>query len=431
MDNIMNNPILVKLQEFGQKLGSNKFLSALQAGMMGSMAVIMVGAIATIICVVGPMLGLFENGSEIYKILYLPYTYTMDCITLWIVVGIGYNYAKQLKMKSPLLVAIDCLVVFMLVAGGQLVTTEAGGTAMSNSFFGATGMFASFIIVFVVVQIEHFCAVKNIRIKMPDVCPPSLQNSFNAILPLFFSVVIVYGANLAILLPTNGQLNLCSAIMAVLAAPLSALTSVPGMFVIGFFALLMWVFGIHGTMIVYSVLMASMMEATAYNVAAYQAGGIEALKFFPVALFGQLAIAGGTGNTLSLCLLGLRSKSEQIKAVSRIGLVPGWFGINEPVTFGMPIMYNPILAIPYILNPLLVMLLAYFAYQVGWLIPAFVPIYSLMPMGFASFLGTFRWQQAIWDYLMIIPSGLVWYPFLKVYEKQLVAQEAAAAAEAE
>ncbi len=89
-------------------------------------------------------------------------------------------------------------------------------------------------------------------------------------------------------------------------------------------------------------------------------------------------------------------------------------------------MYNPILAIPYVLNPLFVMLLTYFAYQVGFLIPAYVPIYTLMPMGFASFLSTFRWQQALWDYLMIIPSGIVWYPFFKIYEKQLVAQEAAA-----
>lgn len=428
MDNIMNNPILVKLQEFGQKLGSNKFLSALQAGMMGSMAVIMVGAISTIICVVGPMLGLFENGSEIYNILYLPYKYTMDCITLWVIVGISYNYAKQLKMKAPLMVAIDCLAVFMLVAGGQLVTSETGMTLMPSTFFGAGGMFASFIIVFAVVQIEHFCMVKNIRIKMPDVCPPSLQNSFNAILPLFFSIVIIYGINLILVIPTNGALNICTGIMAVLGAPLAALTSVPGMFIIGFFALLMWIFGIHGTMIVYSVLMASMMEATSYNVQAYMTGGVEALRFFPVLLFGSLAFAGGTGNTLALCIMGLRSKSEQIKAVSRIGIVPGWFGINEPVTFGMPIMYNPILAIPYVLNPLLVMLLTYFAYKVGFLIPGFVPIYTLMPMGFGSFLSTFRWQQALWDYLMIIPSGIVWYPFFKIYEKQLVNQEAAAKA---
>lgn len=263
---------------------------------------------------------------------------------------------------------------------------------------------------------------------MPDVCPPSLQNSFNAILPLFFSIVIIYGINLILVIPTNGALNICTGIMAVLGAPLAALTSVPGMFIIGFFALLMWIFGIHGTMIVYSVLMASMMEATSYNVQAYMTGGVEALRFFPVLLFGSLAFAGGTGNTLALCIMGLRSKSEQIKAVSRIGIVPGWFGINEPVTFGMPIMYNPILAIPYVLNPLLVMLLTYFAYKVGFLIPGFVPIYTLMPMGFGSFLSTFRWQQALWDYLMIIPSGIVWYPFFKIYEKQLVNQEAAAKA---
>jgi len=131
---------------------------------------------------------------------------------------------------------------------------------------------------------------------------------------------------------------------------------------------------------------------------------------------------------LPLCFFGLKAKSEQIRAVAKVGIVPGWFGINEPVTFGMPIMYNPILCIPYILNVMVVMLLTLIGYKIGFLRPAHVFIGSLMPMGFAQFLGTFRWQNALWDYLMIIPAGLVWYPFFKVYDKQLAEQEAAAKA---
>ena len=114
-----------------------------------------------------------------------------------------------------------------------------------------------------------------------------------------------------------------------------------------------------------------------------------------------------------MAIFGLKAKSEQIRAVSKIALVPGWFGINEPMTFGMPIMYNPILCIPYVLAILVVMLCTLIGYQTGWLIPAFVPIMTLMPMGFAQFFGTLRWQNAIWDYLMLIPAGIVWYPFLK------------------
>lgn len=145
-----------------------------------------------------------------------------------------------------------------------------------------------------------------------------------------------------------------------------------------------------------------------------------------------MAICGGTGNTLPLLIFGLKAKSEQIKAISKIALIPGWFGINEPVTFGMPIMYNPILCIPYVLNIFVVMLCTLIGYKVGFLVPGFVPIVTLMPMGFKSFLSTLRWQNAIWDYLMIIPAGLVWYPFFKVYDNQLYKKEQEAlAAEAE
>lgn len=166
-----------------------------------------------------------------------------------------------------------------------------------------------------------------------------------------------------------------------------------------------------------------MMQALSANAAAYAQGGIEALTFYPVSLFGAMALCGGTGNTLPLAIFGLKAKSEQIRAVSKIALVPGWFGINEPMTFGMPIMYNPILCIPYVLAILVVMLCTLIGYQTGWLIPAFVPIMTLMPMGFAQFFGTLRWQNAIWDYLMLIPAGIVWYPFFKVYDNQLYKKE--------
>lgn len=425
MEGLFNSPIMVKLQDFGQKLGSNKFLSALQGAMMSTMGIIMVGAIFQIITAVGPMLGLFEANDAIYNILYMPYNYTMNCLSFWIVVLMGYNYAKALKMKSPVINAIDCTVCF-LIATSAFMALENGATALNMAFLGASGMFTGFLVVFVVVRVEKFCVDKNIRIKMPDVCPPFLVDGFSAIIPLFFNVVIFTIISTVISSVSGGMLNLASGIMALLAAPLEVLVSVPGMFVIGIFATLLWCFGIHGTMIVYPVLMPMMMQALAEN-AAHAAAG-EPLVFYPVALFAAMACCGGTGNTLPLALFSLRSKSKQMKAVAKVSAVPGWFGINEPMTFGMPIMYNPILCIPYVLNVPVVMACFLIGYETGFLQPAWIPIMSLMPMGFAAYLGTLRWQNAIMEYLMLIPSGLVWFPFFKMYEKQLVAKEAEAEA---
>lgn len=422
MEGIFNSPIMIKLQEFGQKLGSNKFLSALQGSMMSCMAPIMVGAIFSILCAIGPMLGLFENGDAIYNILYAPYHFTMDLLSLWIVLLMAYQYARSLDLKSPIMSAVQTAVVFILIACSW-GKNEAGASVIDVTYLGASGMFVSFICVFIVCQIEKFCMNHNVRIKMPDVCPPALINGFTAILPLAFALLLVYAVQICIQVMTNGAFGICSGFMAVLSAPLGALTSVPGMFIICGFAGLLWCFGIHGTMIIMSVIMPLMMQAMAANAEAYATGGVAALKFYPVLLFGGMALCGGTGNTLPLAIFGLRAKSEQIRAVSKMSIIPGWFGINEPVAFGMPIMYNPILCIPYVLSIFVVMLCTWIGYKVGFLIPTFIPIMTLMPMGFAQFLGTLSWKNAIWSYLMLIPAGLVWYPFFKAYDNQLYKKE--------
>lgn len=420
MENLFNNPILVKMQEFGQKLGSNKFISALQYGMMSTMSILMVGAFCQIIASVGDMLGFIPEGGALYNAIMTPYNYTMGLIGVWVTGFIAYSYAKNLKMKNPLVHAIDAIIIFVMTCG-PLVDGK-----IDTTFLGATGMFLGFVIAGVVVRIEKFCIDKNIRIPMPDVCPPSLVNAFAAIVPLAINVILFQGANALLGLL---QMNLPTLLLVILMIPINGLTSLPGMFIICFFALLLWCFGIHGTMIVYPIIAASMVQAAQFNAAAMAAS--EPLQWFPVSLFGAVALLGGTGNTWPLVLMGLRAKSEQIRAVSKASLIPGWFGINEPVAFGMPIMYNPILCIPYVLNPLVIMVLYIIGYETGIIIPAWISINALMPMGFGAYFGTLNIMNAVWVYLMLIPSGLIWYPFFKIYDNQLAKQEAEAKAAAQ
>ncbi len=342
MEHLLESKFMIKLQEFGQKLGQNKFLTALQGAMMSLMGIIMVGAIFQILSAVGSenMLNLFSTKSKIYSILYLPYQFTMNSLSLWVVAILAYNYAKNLKMKSPIMNAVDALVSFLLVSG-TLITNKQGITGIDMTYLGAQGMFIGFAVVFISVHIEKFCADKNIRIKMPDVVPPFLQDGFASILPLLFSVIFFLAVSTIVSAATGGAYNVPSGFMKVLGIPLKTLTSLPGMFILGIFSALLWCFGIHGSMIVGSMIIIPLsIQALASNAALHQAG--KPLVFYPVILFGALSIAGGTGNTLPLVLMGLRSKSKQIKAVSKIAVGPGWFGVNEPVTFGMPIMYNPI-----------------------------------------------------------------------------------------
>ena len=427
MEKLFESKAMIKLQEFGQKLGSNKFLAALQATMMSLMGIIMVGAISQIICSVGSetMLGLFTTGDVIYRAIYLPYQFTMNMLSIWVVVLFAYNYARNLKMKSPVMKSVDALVSFFIVAAALLVN-EMGVTSIDMTYLGARGMFIGFIVVFISVRIEKFCIDKNVRIKMPDVVPQFLQDGFSAILPLLFSAVFFIVVSTGISIATGGTYSIASGFMYVLSLPLNALTSVPGMFILCLFGALLWCFGIQGTMIIGTIIMPLSIQAAVANGAAAAAG--EALTFYPVALFGAMTIVGGAGNTLPLAIMGLRSKSKQINAVAKISLIPGWFNINEPLTFGMPIMYNPILCIPYILNIPVVMLCTYIGYSTGFLTPRWISIFAILPMGFGSYLSTLNWANAIWDYLMLIPATLIYFPFFKVYERQLIAKEAEAEA---
>lgn len=424
MEKIFESKILIQLQEFGKKVGQNKFLSAMQAAMMSLTGLTMVGAISQIICSIGgeTFLGLFRTGDTVYNLINLPYQFTMNFLTLWIVALFSYSYAKTLKLKSPIVTVVNTLIGFLLVAGG-MITSESGQTGLDLTFLGAQGMFVGFMIVFISVRIEKICTDRDIRIKMPDVVPSSLQNGFAAILPFLFTVIILLTASTLVTTLTNGAYTICTGFKALLAAPLGTLTSIPGMFILAIFAALMWCFGIHGSNILSPIVVPLTIQAATTNAALHEAG--QPLIFFPIALYVYKSAIGGTGNTFPLVLMGLRSKSKQIRAISKISLVPGWFLINEPLTFGLPIMYNPILCIPYVLNIPVIIALTWIAYEVGFLSPAWIPITVLLPIGFTQYLSTLRWQNAIWDYLMMIPCALIYYPFFKMYEKQLVAKEQA------
>lgn len=423
MDKLFESKFMKALQAAGEKIGSNKAVNSIQAALMGSMGIIMIGAIFQLSAVIPSMFKLFTVGSDIYNILYAPYNLTMNFLSVWFVFQLGYNYAKQLGLK-PMTGAINSTLSFFL-----LVTTGAQTASMESittGNLGGTGLFLAILVGLVTVRIYNFCVKKKIIIKMPDVVPPFLSDGFSAIIPAFFAIVLWTLLNVASVSLTTVPFPYL--FIGLVSAPLKLLTGFWGMLVLGLIAGLMWIFGIHGTMMVYVAIMPVILEATTANAAAYQAGGVGALVYYPVALFGLMACAGGTGNTLALAVLGLKAKSEQIRAVAKAGVLPGIFNINEPIAFGYPIMYNPMLAIPYLLAIFVPMILGHLAYTFGLLRPAFIAVGSVMPIGVGEFIGTLNPINMIFSWLMVLVTGAIYYPFLKAYDKQLFEKEQAAKA---
>ncbi|MCI1226540.1 MAG: PTS transporter subunit EIIC [Atopobiaceae bacterium] len=412
-----------KLQAGGQKVAANKGVSAIIAGMMSMMAIIMVGALFQIVATVGNMSGLATTDSSFYKVCMVPYNMTMGLISVYIAFTVAYYYGKSWDLK-PVQCGIMSLAAFVTVAAPSTTYALASGsslTALDTTALGSIGMFAAIIIALLSVRLSLFMNRHGMVIKMPDSVPQFLQDSFNAIIPMAINLIIWNGLNQLCLTFTTQTIPVI--VNVVLGLPLASLTSVPGMIVIFLLATLLWCFGIHGTMVIGIALMSVLLQAVSGNADLVASG--QAAVFTPVLLFGALATCGGTGDTLPLAVMCMRSKSEQLRAVGKASIIPGIFNINEPITFGVPIMYNPIMCIPYILTPIATLLLFYVGYMIGFFQPAYVPIVATMPLGVAEFLGSLAWQNIFMPVVSFVAGWFIFMPFFKAYEKQLVAKEAA------
>jgi PTS system cellobiose-specific IIC component len=450
MERFVDSKFMKFLQKMGQKAGANKGISAITGAMMGLMGIIMVGAIFNIVASVPASFGWVSSTGVYHSILIAPYNMTMNLISVYLVFLIGYNFGRSLKLK-PLNTAIGALATFLLVAAPAATYTTIGSAAigtdgktiagqivgsvvaLDTNYLGAYGMFLAIIIGLCVPGIYYFCHHFHIEIKMPDVVPQFLVDGFSGIIPLLFSIVGFYGLDVLLRYCANG-LSLSNMMIVIFKYGFGWLDSLPGMFFLSILCMLLWFFGIHGTMIVYVIIMTTIMMAVTKNYTAYATAGndVSVLTYKDYFSYTFLASAvstcGGSGNTLPLVIMCMCSKSKQLKAVGRASIVPGLFGVNEPMTFGVPLMYNPLMMIPFIFNPILVMLALWGLYACGFFKVPYIMIGSLMPIGAGEFLGALAWQNIFIPVVAFVIAGAFYFPFFKVYEKKLIAQEAATAA---
>lgn len=429
-DQLYESKFMQKLQAWGGKLQANKALNAISSGMMAAMGVILAGAVFTVLATVLNLVGVIDTSSEVYKWLNVPYNMTMGIISVVVSFAVGYIYSRNLNLKSDLANGVVTLILFLMVAAPvQTVTLEDGSTfsGLSTSYLGGTGLFAALIIPLVSVRIIKFCLDHHVGIKMPDAVPQFLADAFTTLVPLFLNILLWYGLN-TVCQATIHQ-TLPGAIAALLAIPLAPLTSVPGLLVLAFICMVLWSFGIHGTMAVSAVIMPSLIAFYQTNAELVAQG--QPAVFAPIAIWGTINCCGGTGNVLALTLMFMRSKSEQLRAVGKAGIVPVVFSLNEPIAFGGPIILNPVLVIPFIVNVVITMFLVYLGYAAGFFQPGYILVMTTLPVGLQSFMPALAWQNIFIPVLAFIVAFVCYYPFFKVYEHQLVEKEKAAEASME
>ncbi len=425
MANFYESKPMQFVKRMGEKVVGNKGIQAISSGMMMVMGIILLGAVFQLFAVILNNVGVLETTSGIYNALMVPYKVSMGFLSLYVAFTIAYSYAKSLKMQ-PLMAGLNSIVIFLIAAAPIKTVTLADGTStftgMDTIALDAKGMFVAIIVALTTVKLAHFFEKHNLVIKMPDAVPEFLQETFRCLIPLTVNAAIWTLLGHGCVALTNTALPVL--VTGLLGMPLAALTSVPGIIIIVIIASLLWTMGVHGTVAVYAAIAAPLMQYYSTNYMNHEAGA--ALVFMPIALFGIVNCCGGTGNTLALCVMGLFSKSEQIKAVSKAAIVPGLFNINEPAIFGYPIMYNPILSIPFIFNSVITMIIVYFGYMLHIFKPAYISITANLPIGFAPYLTTLSWTNIFIPVIAFVVAYVCYLPFFKVYEKQLIEQENAA-----
>ncbi|MDL5042026.1 PTS sugar transporter subunit IIC [Heyndrickxia coagulans] len=413
-----------KMTPMAIKLDNNRYITAIKDGFFGVMSLLIIGSIFLLLSNL-PINGysdfmasfLGKNWATYFTV---PYDVTMNVMTLYVIVSMARSLARTYKLDS-IMVITSVLAAFLLLT--PFIAFKDGTFGIPVSNLGAAGLFLGMITAIVATEIVRWVDSKGWKIKMPDSVPENVSRSFAALVPALFVLVIFDLIRIAFSFTSFGTLQ--AFIYHYLQAPLTSLgATLPATLLVLLVEGLLWCFGIHGSNVVGGVMQPIWLALTAENASAFAAG-----KAIPHIInyqfYSNFVKIGGAGGTLglALCLLFF-AKSSQYKALGKLAIGPGIFNINEPLTFGIPIVLNPIMMIPFIINPLVMAVVAYFAMAWG-LVPYTngTNIPWTTPPIIAGFLVS-GWQGAVLNVVQIAISFMIYFPFFKSADRLALKREA-------
>lgn len=420
-----------KLNEFLQermlpvaaKLGSNKFLIAIRDGITLAMPLIIIGSLLMVIASFpvpgwGELLGNIGISGYLWK----GVDSSFGLIGLVASFGIAYSLAKQYKVDG-VPSGIVSLSAFIVVT--PFITGDAGA-GMPTAFMASKGLFVAIILGLVNGYVYQLFINHNVQIKMPDTVPPAVSKSFSAIIP---GAVIICGWLLVYAVLDRFKLpNIHELAQVILGKPLGVLgNNVFGVVIVVGLNSLFWFVGIHGGNIVNSVMQPLWLANLDANRAAYQAG--EQLQhIFTSPFMDNFVYIGGGGATIGLVLaMGYlarkKTASQQARTLAPLTVVPGLFNINEPAMFGVPIVLNVLLIVPFILAPMVNLIIAYTVMAVGLVPLTYTAPSWTMPPVLSGILATGSLSASVLQLLLVIIDILLYLPFVIIVEKRFKAEE--------
>ena len=408
------------------RISNNKVIQAVSRGSMSLMPIIIVGAIFSLL---GSMnIASYQEFIKTIKLdVFLGFVpaVTINAIGLYMAFFVAYHAAdvfdkKEMRTNVGILSVVSYLILTPLqsvMANGAFQPT----INLDMKYLGSSGAFTAILTGLVVAKIYQVIIDKNLTIKMPASVPLQVSKSFTDIIPAFFIFVLFSLIRFVFSFTENGSVT--DYIYHILQVPLQNLTgSLATFIIILLVAQLLWFFGIHGSYTVLPILMPIWIGYIESNIAA-NAAGQPIPHIWNFGMYDLLCI-GGAGSTLGLVLvMTLTAKSDRFKKFSKLVTLPGIFNINEPLIFGMPIILNPIMLVPFIFTPLLILLIGYSLMVMGIVntpIGLFLP--GSTPVGFSGFLQG-GWTLAAYQVFSVILSAFIYFPFFRVMDNTALREE--------
>lgn len=414
-----------KMLPIASAISNNKYLSSLRDGFMAAFPATMFASISIIIQDFPETFGfaqfLPKSVLNFLNNFFGPVSNaTMSVMTLFVVFAIAYSLAQKFKCNRLYAGVIALAAYLMLIPFG---TDKAGNTVMPLSKLGSQGMFVGILTAIISTKIFAFLENRKITIKMPEQVPPAIAQSFTAIIPSAATLLVFNIIRYIFTFTPWG--NAFDFLFKLLQRPLTNLgATLPATLIAVIAAQLLWWLGVHGQVVVNTVMDPIWNTLALENYAAYKAG--KALPHIVCSTFmGVFPLIGGNGMTLGIIIVSLFiARSIRLKSTMKMVIAPSFFNISEPMTFGLPIVLNPIMLVPWILAPVVTVIVSYFSISVGLVPrPIGITVVWTTPVFLSGWIATGSITGGILQLVNVALSIIIYLPFMKALDHQYLQEE--------
>lgn len=416
--NVVVDLIEQRLTPIANIITRNQHITAMRDGFALAMPFVIVGSL--MVPLLFPPITISSSSffGQLYQQLrpmLLPtFELTLGLVALIVAFGASASLAKQYQLPERLCGLTGCL-SFLLFIGFR----DNGAT---NIFLGGMGLFTALISSIYSIEIIRFFYNRGWCIRLPEEVPVMTRNGFQILIPLLVIMLSISVMN-ALMLQATGRIlpQLISEALQPLIVASDTLTAV---LISLFICNLLWFVGIHGALIVTGIMNPFWLTYLFENQRALAMGEAVLPHIYLQGFWDFYLLIGGIGSTLPLVFMAMRSRSRQLKSVGKIGLLPSLFNINEPILFGFPIIMNPVFLLPFIFVPLINACIAWYLTQLGVLdrAVAMLPWSMPSPLG-AAWSANGSWKNMCMCLFAIFNAWMLYRPFFKVHERQLMALE--------